>query len=198
MANGAITMVRASATVYGGRASPSLYGGRASPALITGNGAAYGLGGSGAPSIWPRTGGMCAPIQQCCCLGPVTIAPGEIKQITINWANWIEGNPGFNMSEVARSDLYDMTTGPRPFIADPDIMKVTSGIADRDPDPPDNSDVAKLITKVPPYGTMAIIEAGPDAPIGAGYKLDICLVAHDCAGRMIRQCECVGITVAEC
>jgi hypothetical protein len=95
------------------------------------------------------------------------------------------------------ASLWDMGTSP-PQIADPAIIKITSGMIN-DPDPPDNSDVADLVSVMPPYGTQTLIAVAKDARVGALYRLDLCVVACDgCAGRKIRMCDCVVIAIAEC
>jgi hypothetical protein len=148
---------------------------------------------------WPRTGAMCAPLVQCCCKGPWTIAPGEVQSLLMNWRAWLtsESAQGFNMYEVHSAALWDMGRSP-PRIADPDIIKITSGTAN-DPDIPDNSAAAALVSVLPPYGTQALVEVSRDARIGQQFKLEICVVACDgCAGRKIRMCDCVVVVVAEC
>jgi len=106
---------------------------------------------------WPRTGAMCAPLIQCCCKGPWAIAPGEVQPLLLNWRAWLssEATQGFNLYEVYSASLWDMGKSP-PLIADPDIIKITSGTAD-DPDPPDNSDAADLVALRPPFGTQVLI-----------------------------------------
>lgn len=192
MPNGtaSVYVSRAARTVFAGRPVTPLYGGVESPQ--------FGYASRDfAPWPWPGIGGVCRPIVQCCCKGPVTIAPGEIAPIVIDWGQWLNSlqGLGYQIDSVASASLLDPTENMEP--ADPDVIKVVSG-RNTDPDPPDNSDVAGLISLAPPYGTVALIEVAPDARIGAQYKLDICCVAHDCDGRKIRKCDCVVITVAEC
>src|SRR5262249_43975822 len=104
---------------------------------------------------------------------------------------------GFNLYEVHSSSLWDMGKSP-PQTANPAIIKITSGMIN-DPDPPDNSDVADLVSVMPPYGTQTLIAVAKDARVGALYRLDLCVVACDgCAGRKIRMCDCVVIAIAKC
>jgi hypothetical protein len=148
---------------------------------------------------WPRTGAMCAPLIQCCCKGPFTIAPGEVASLLMNWRAWLtsESAQGFNLYEVHSASLWDMTRSP-PQIANPAVIKITSG-TENDPDPPDNSDVAALISVLPPFGTKTLIAVSPNARIGRLFKLELCVVACDgCAGRKIRQCDCIAIAIQEC
>jgi hypothetical protein len=175
-------------TIYSGRATPPLLAGRATGAIDT--------AGLTDWSAMVMNRGACGPIQRCCCKGPVNVAPGEIRSVVMNWAMWIDSVPGFAANAVVEASLYDMTVNP-PAPADPTKIKVVSGTGD-DPDPPDNSDVASLIALIPPYGTQAFVEVSDDATIGAQYRLNICLVARDCDGHKIRQCDCVVLVVAEC
>ena len=86
---------------------------------------------------WPRTGAMCAPLIQCCCKGPWTIAPGEVQSLLMNWRAWLtsESVQGFNLYEVYSASLWDMGKSA-PQIANPAVIKITSG-TENDPDPPD-------------------------------------------------------------
>jgi hypothetical protein len=124
----------------------------------------------------------------------------------MNWGAWLtsEATQGFNLYEVDSASLWDMTrslwdmTRSPPQIADPAIIKITSGTIN-DPDPPDNSDAAELVSVIPPHGTEMLIAVAKDARIGALYRLDLCVVACDgCADRKIRMCDCVVIVIAEC
>lgn len=183
-------MPNGGSTIYAGRATNSIYTGRATPAIPAG---AYAFP-RGAVAGWPSQG-LCAPPVQCCCKGPVNIAPGEIQSLVMQWATWLDSVPGYALNAVASASLWDMTTSP-PQPANPDVIKVVSGGgADEEPD---NSEVKSLVGLIPPYGTQVLIEASADAEIGAQYKLEICLVARDCDGRKIRQCDCVVIVIAEC
>lgn len=182
-------------TLYAGRATGSIFAGRATPALMAGTAADVAAFPRGATMGWPSQG-ICSPIQQCCCKGPVMIAPGEVRSITLNWGTWIDSVPGYQVNKIDSLSLIDVSLTP-PQPADPDIIKVVSGKGD-DPDPPDNGDAADLAGLIPPYGTQVLIEVGATARIGAQYKLNICMIARDCDGRKIRQCDCVVITVAEC
>lgn len=189
------------ATVYVGRARGGVNVGRAPQAVAwSSNGGGFAPNANGSlfwpTQQWPRPMGICQPLQQCCCAGPVSIAPGEVYPLMINWANWIENTPGFAIDSIYSASLSDPANAMEP--ADPDVIKVTTGIRGGDPDPPDNSDVADLISLVPPFGTLVLFEAAPDARLGAQYKLDLCLIAHDCDGRRIRQCQCLVLVVAEC
>lgn len=181
-----------------GRSSGMINAGRSASSLLMGGGP-VGWTGSANWNNWPfpRSSGMCAPIVPCCCKGPVTIAPGEIAPIILNWGAWIDSVPGYSLNTVAEATLYDMTVVP-PAPADEDIIHITSGIGLGDDPPPDNADGAGFVGLIPPYGTQVLIAVSNDARIGAQYRLTICMIARDCDGRKIRQCDCVVITIAEC
>jgi len=189
-----------------GRATNSIFTGRALSAVNLATPGALGRSypsgwGSGVGNDfvgWPRTGAMCAPPVQCCCKGPITIGPGEVRPILADWSAWLQSDSmqGFNLYEIASAQLLDVTRTPM-LPADPKIIKVVRNT--QDPDPPDNSDVKGLIDIVPPYGMRLMIEAAPDAPIGRQFKLDFCAVACDgCEGRKARMCDCIVITIQEC
>jgi hypothetical protein len=99
----------------------------------------------------------------------------------MNWRAWLtsEATQGFNLYEVDWASLWDMTrslwdmTRSPPQIADPSIIKITSG-TENDPDPPDNSDVADLVSVMPPYGAQTRWR------------------------RMRASADCVVIAIAEC
>lgn len=173
-------------TIYAGRATPPMLVGRATGPLSV---------GAEDWSSMVMNRGACAPIQRCCCAGPISVAPGEIRSVVLNWATWLDSVPGFQVNAVDEATLFDMTVNP-PAPADPAKIKV---VFDRDdPDPPDNSDVASLVQLIPPYGTQTFVQVSDDATIGTQYRLNICLVARDCGGHPIRQCGCVVLVVAEC
>src|SRR5262245_13240735 len=181
-------------TIYTGRAVTSIFGGRALSNL-------QGLGGQGlgtmpGPASWPRTGAMCAPIQQCCCKGPWTIAPGETQPLIMDWSPWVTSALGCQINKVDTEPSWDMNVSP-PAPAPPGVIKIVSGMSG-DPEPPNNSEAAALLGLIPPYGVQALIEVGEGAAIGAQYRLSLCLIARDCDGRKIKQCDCVVITIAEC
>lgn len=180
-------------TIFAGRATGSVFAGRATPTILAGPDTA--MFPRGTTPGWPSQG-ICSPVQQCCCKGPVNVAPGEIQSIVLNWGRWIDSVPGYQLNTIDEVSLFDMSLTP-PQPADPAVIKVVSGKGD-DPDPPDNSAAKGLAGLIPPYGTQVLIEAGATARIGAQYKLNICLIARDCDGRKIRQCDCVVITIAEC
>jgi hypothetical protein len=187
------------ASVYVGRGVNSVFTGRAVPTVNGGvAGSAFGYASRDfAPWPWPRLAGACKPIVQCCCAGPVNIAPGEVQPIIMNWGAWIESLQGleYRLDSILALSLLDPAENMQ--AADAGIIKIISG-RDGDPDPPDNTEAAQLASLAPPYGVQVLIEVAPDARIGAQYKLDICVGAHDCDGRKIRQCSCVVITIAEC
>lgn len=183
--------------IYAGRASGTIYAGRATPGLGgLGVGGPVGYAG-GRFDAWPypRGNGACAPVVPCCCKGPVQIAPGETQSIVLSWERWLNSVPGYQLNTVAEASLYDMTQSP-PVPADDTVIKITSGIPGNDPT--DNADAAGLVGLVPPFGSQVLIEAAKTAVIGAQYRLSICMIARDCDGRKIRQCDCVVIVIAEC
>jgi hypothetical protein len=179
-------------TIYAGRAPAMLYGGRSVSSLSA---------SMQSLASWSRGHGLCVPTVQCCCKGPWTIAPGEQLALTITWANWLAdpngGPPLYFMNKVDEASLYDMTSG-RPTPADPEEIRVVTGIAADDPDEFDNADVADLINLRPPFATEVFILASKDARIGSQYRLSMCVLARDCEGRLQRMCDCFVITVAEC
>lgn len=202
MANGIIAGGRAISTVFGGRGISPVSG------LMGGWGALApgGFYSPSSPSAWPRTGAMCAPQVQCCCDGPWNIGPGETQPLVYDVSQWLASVPGYQLIGVSAAALFDMTRSP-PIAADPEVVRVVTGIYGRDPEPPDNSDVAELISLVSMVNPVmnvttaveTLIQAGPNAPIGAQFKLDLCLVAcSGCDGKKIVQCRCIIITVAEC
>src|SRR5262245_43954439 len=154
-------------TIYTGRAVNSIFGGRALSNLQGFGG--QGLGTMPGPASWPRTGAMCAPIVQCCCKGPWTIAPGETQPIIMDWSPWIASVPGYNINKVDTAALWDMNVSP-PVPSNPNVIKIVSGQSD-DPDTPDNSEAAALLGLIPPYGVQALIEVGEGAQIGFQYRL---------------------------
>lgn len=220
--------------IIGGRSNQTIYGGRAVgrvggplPGLP-----APGWSGPGMPPTfwpngmvgWPRAGSMCQPLVQCCCLGPWSLAPGEVQPLVWDWSSWInsEGVQGYTIVSVASASLTDPSNGFAP--ADPNIIKVTTGIPapvlaalrrkarkkrdatgvetfedDGEEENP-NEDATDYVSLLPQNnGIQVLIEASPDARLGAQFKLDACLTACDgCGGRLIRQCGCVVITIAEC
>jgi len=174
-------------TIFAGRAVSQLAAGRAV--------------GSIAPSSvvngsFPRNAALCAPVQQCCCKGPWTIGPGETLPLILDWSTWLNSLPGYNLNKVADMSLFDMTVNP-PQPADPDIIKVVSGIGD-DPEEPDNSDVGDLAALIPPTAIQVMFEVSSEARIGAQYKLDFGLFARDCEGRRITMRDCVAVVIAQC
>lgn len=179
-----------------GRAAGNVYMGRAAPTL------SMGTWSSPAPTLYngywsgQRMHGMCAPVLECCCAGPVNVAPGAVRPVIMNWGRWIESLPEYSLEEVVSASLIDMRLAP-PAPADPDIIKVVTG-KENDGTTPDNEDAHGFIDVLPPYGTLALIEASRDAQIGHQYKLDICVTARNCRGRVLRECGCVVITIAEC
>src|SRR5262245_1194497 len=193
---GVMSAGRSANTIMGGRAVNGITAAAAPGAFRSDNGGMAGyvdwrwVG-------WPRTGAMCAPIVQCCCKGPWSLAPGEIQPLIIDWSRWIASLPGYVANCIDTASLWDMTLAV-PAPADPAIIKMTSGQESADPDPPDNSDVADLISLVPPSAVQVLISASEQAKIGAQYRLSLCLSARDCDGRRIRMCDCVVITIAEC
>jgi len=146
-------------------------------------------------AMWPRSPALCAPQAQCCCKGPWQIGPGERQPLFMDLTNWINGVPGYNLNAVESASLWDMNKAP-PAVADPDVIKVISGLDDSET--PDNEHAEDFISISPPCAAQAVIEAAPDARIGSQYKLDICFIARDCDGRKIRLCDCIVITIAEC
>lgn len=184
------------AAIYAGRSPAALYGGRSIAPLFS------------TPTVnstlnWTRQGNsLCIPRPQCCCKGPFNIAPGEQLSLPINWAAWLQNPdpsqpPLYNMNKVASADFFDMLASP-PAPANPDIIKVVSGIAVDDPPLFDNADVSDLILLRPPYFTEVFIEASDDAVVGSQYRLRMCLIARDCEGHVQRMCDCFVVTVAEC
>lgn len=193
-----------SVTLYAGRATGTIYAGGSRPVYAGAPWFPNGFNSPSSPAAWGRSGGMCAPVTQCCCQGPINVAPGEIKSILLNWSPWIDDNPGYNLAKVASARLDDMTQG-RPRPADPDVIKVTTGIPGEDPPVIDNADVASLVRVIPGNqaagtapGTQTIIDVSEDAQIGDQYKLTVCMWARDCNGSLIRQCDCVVLNIAEC
>ena len=141
---------------------------------------------------WPRTGAMCAPLVQCCCKGPWTLAPGEVQSLLLNWRAWLtsEAVQGFNLYAVAQASLWDMTKSP-PQIADANIIKITSGTVN-DPDPPDNSDAADLFALRPPFGAQTLISVSQNARIGQfhpsfGWPPRACACTREEAVAMLRE-----------
>lgn len=186
-----------------GRATGSIYAGRTLSALRMNGGDPAGrtfpaFPGSGYDwPAFPRSG-LCTPVVQCCCK-TWQIGPGETLPLLLRWDQWLSSDAlqGFQLFGVASASLFDMGKAP-PAPADPDIIKVLTGKVG-DPDPPDNSDVAKLISMLPPNAMSLLIAASKDAPISSQYKLDLCAVACDgCEGRKITMCDCVAITIQEC
>lgn len=178
--------------ILAGRSSGTIYAGRASAPVTVGQ---LQVPSISAP-LW-RSGGACLPIPQCCCKGPVTIAPGETALIPLNWATWVDSTQ-YNIYSVDEATLYDMSESP-PVPADPDVIKITTGINGSDPAVVDNADAADLVKVIPPYGTNLMISVARDAVIGKQYKLTVCVLAcSGCDPGKLRQCDCVVITVAEC
>jgi len=178
----------------GGRTVSAMYGGRPVRAFALGNEDAMA---SLQPNIWPRPSGVCAPVRRCCCKGPWNIGPGEALPLSIVWSPFIDSLSGYVLHSVAVAELLDMhTTPPQP--ADPEMIKITTGIAADDPEDPDNSDVADLIAIIPPVATQAIIEVGEDTPINRQFRLNIAVNARDCDGHVITLRDCFVIVIAEC
>lgn len=186
MPNGTMILAgRSSGTIYAGRASAPITVGQLQVPSIT------------APA-W-RAGGACLPIPQCCCKGPVTVSPGETRLIMLNWASEVDSTePPFAVYSVDEASLYDMSESP-PVPANPDVIKISTGIGGTDPPVIDNSDAASLVKIRPPYGTNLMITVAPDAMIGKQYKLTICVLAcSGCDPGKSRWCDCVVLRVAEC
>src|SRR5215475_6097313 len=167
MPNGA-ALGRAVSSVSMGRVLSSLNLGTAGPA-----GRVYPAWGSGVGNDfvgWPRTAAMCVPPIQCCCKGPITVGPGEVRPVFGDWTGWLQSDSmqGFNLFEIASAQLLDVTRTPM-IPADPAIIKIVRNT--QDPAPPNNGDVKGLIDLVPPSGMRFMIEAAPDAPIGKQFKL---------------------------
>jgi hypothetical protein len=137
----------------------------------------------------------CAPVQ-CCCKGPWSIGPGETLPMLLDWSRWLASVPGYNLNAVASAALLDMNVNP-PAPANPAEIAVVSGQGD-DPDPPDNSDVAELVSLMPPTVTQALFSVGADTAIGRMYRFNIAVTARDCDGRKITMQDCVMVVVQQC
>lgn len=175
-------------TFAGGRPVSGLYGGRAvSPVLSS---------WAGDGGAWPGNATACGARPRCCCKGPWTIGPGETLPLVLQWQRWIDSVPGYALSKVVETSLFDMTVNP-PVAADPEIIKIVSG-TDDSTEEPDNEDAADLIGLIPPYATQALVAVGDAARIGAQFRLNIAVTARDCDGRRITMRDCVAIVIAEC
>jgi hypothetical protein len=114
----------------------------------------------------------------------------------LDWSRWLASVPGYNLNAVASAALLDMNVNP-PAPASPTEIAVVSGQGD-DPEPPDNSDVAGLVSLMPPTVTQALFSVDADTAIGRMYRFNIAVTARDCDGRKITMQDCVMVVVQQC
>jgi hypothetical protein len=116
--------------------------------------------------------------------------------MVLDWSRFLASVPGYNLNAVMSAALLDMNVNP-PVPANPAEIAIVSGQGD-DPDPPDNSDAAELVSLMPPQFTQAMFQVGADTPIGRMYRFNIAVTARDCDGRKATMQDCVIVVVQQC
>ena len=116
--------------------------------------------------------------------------PGETLPMQIDWSGFGASVPGYALATVDEATLKDMTKAP-PVDADPDEIKLVSGLA-TDPDPPPTPGFTSIIDG---RATETLVWTAPDVPVGRVYRFDITVGWTNCNGRKIVVHDCVSICI---
>lgn len=129
---------------------------------------------------------LCSPAA-CCCLDTVSIKPGEIAPIWIDWSGWLRSAAGFKLWGDVTIVLQNNNVNPIVDALPAEIDTVPSLATP-------NVEHGKIVGDT----TKIIVSVGAATALNRIYRMNVTVQARDCDGVIIQRTECLLFRITDC